>query len=95
MASTTPYGSISAPQEEHDTSTVFNLSSSSSTVRFGTREALEHRSDLDKQLSNLHKSTELLEIIKVDSNHLLSNVRFTCDLASPTSMTLFSASTTS
>ncbi|CAK9148743.1 unnamed protein product [Ilex paraguariensis] len=42
MASTTPYGSISAPQEEHDTSTAINSSSSSSTVRFGTPEALEH-----------------------------------------------------
>ncbi|CAK9150555.1 unnamed protein product [Ilex paraguariensis] len=113
--STTPYGSISAPQEEHDTSTAINSSLSSSTVRFGTPEALEHvrkltdvgamtrllreciayqraldleldtilsqRSDVDKQLSNLHKSTELLEIVKADSDHMLSNVRSTCDLA--------------
>ncbi|CAK9184216.1 unnamed protein product, partial [Ilex paraguariensis] len=42
---------------------------------------LSQRSDVDKQLSNLHKSTELLEIVKADSDHMLSNVRSTCDLA--------------
>ncbi|KAG5538177.1 hypothetical protein RHGRI_018930 [Rhododendron griersonianum] len=42
---------------------------------------LSHRSDLDKQLSNLQKSADVLEIVKADSDYMLSNVRSTCDLA--------------
>lgn len=42
---------------------------------------LSQRSDLDKQLSNLHKSAEVLDIVKADSDHMLNNVRSTCDLA--------------
>lgn len=42
---------------------------------------LSHRSDLDKQLSHLQKSSDVLEIVKSDSDHMLSNVRSTCDLA--------------
>ncbi|KAL6985511.1 Golgi transport complex subunit 4 [Sarracenia purpurea var. burkii] len=42
---------------------------------------LSQRTDLDKQLSNLQKSVEVLEIVKADSDYMLSNVRFTCGLA--------------
>ncbi|KAA8532647.1 hypothetical protein F0562_032537 [Nyssa sinensis] len=42
---------------------------------------LSQRTDLDKQLSNLQKSAEVLEIVKADSDYMLSNVRSTCDLA--------------
>uniref|UniRef100_A0A5B6ZI42 Conserved oligomeric Golgi complex subunit 4 n=1 Tax=Davidia involucrata TaxID=16924 RepID=A0A5B6ZI42_DAVIN len=106
---TTPNGWVTVPEEDHDTG------NSSSSVKFGTPEALEHvrkltdvgamtrllheciayqraldlelenilsqRTDLDKQLSNLQKSADVLEIVKVDSDYMLSNVRSTCDLA--------------
>lgn len=42
---------------------------------------LSQRSDLDKQLSNLQKSSQVLEIVKADADHVLSNVSSTCDLA--------------
>ncbi|GFY93543.1 hypothetical protein Acr_08g0019390 [Actinidia rufa] len=42
---------------------------------------LSHRTDLDKQLSHLHKSADVLQIVKADSDYILSNVRSTCDLA--------------
>ncbi|XP_073312183.1 conserved oligomeric Golgi complex subunit 4-like [Primulina huaijiensis] len=42
---------------------------------------LSQRSDLDLQLSNLHKSTDVLEIVKADSEYMLSNVSFTSALA--------------
>lgn len=42
---------------------------------------LSHRTDLDKQLSSLQKSAQVLDIVKDDSNYMLSNVRSTCDLA--------------
>lgn len=42
---------------------------------------LSHRTDLDKQLSNLQKSAQVLDIVKEDSNYMLCNVRSTCDLA--------------
>ncbi|KAK9910086.1 hypothetical protein M0R45_034061 [Rubus argutus] len=42
---------------------------------------LSQRSDLDKQLSNLQKSSQVLEIVKADADHVLSNVASTCDLA--------------
>ncbi|XP_027072273.1 conserved oligomeric Golgi complex subunit 4 [Coffea arabica] len=92
-----------------------NTVSSSSSVKFGTAEALEHvrkltdvgamtrllheciayqraldleldsllsqRPDLDRQLSALNKSADVLHIVKADSDHLLSNVRSTSHLA--------------
>lgn len=42
---------------------------------------LSQRTDLDKQLSNLQKSAQVLDIVKADSDHMLTNVRSTCDLA--------------
>ncbi|KAL6583500.1 Golgi transport complex subunit 4 [Orobanche minor] len=42
---------------------------------------LSQRSDLDRQLSNLHKSADILEIVKVDSSDMLSNVSSTSALA--------------
>ncbi|KAL6553066.1 Golgi transport complex subunit 4 [Orobanche gracilis] len=42
---------------------------------------LSQRSDLDRQLSNLHKSADILEIVKVDSSYMLSNVSSTSALA--------------
>ncbi|KAH6791559.1 conserved oligomeric Golgi complex subunit 4 [Perilla frutescens var. hirtella] len=88
---------------------------SSSSLQFGTAEALEHvrkltdvgamtrllheciayqraldlelesllsqRSDLDRQLSNLHKSSDVLEIVKGDSSYMLSNISSTSSLA--------------
>ncbi|KAF8391623.1 hypothetical protein HHK36_023929 [Tetracentron sinense] len=42
---------------------------------------LSQRTDLDKQLLNLQKSAQVLEIVKADSDHMLSNVRSTCNLA--------------
>ncbi|XP_042061332.1 conserved oligomeric Golgi complex subunit 4-like [Salvia splendens] len=88
---------------------------SSSSLQFGTAEALDHvrkltdvgamtrflheciayqrgldlelesllsqRSDLDRQLSNLHKSADVLEIVKGDSSYMLSNISSTSSLA--------------
>lgn len=88
---------------------------SSSSVKFGTAEALEHvqeltdvgamtrllheciayqrgldlqlenilslRPDLDKHLSFLQKSADVLDIVKAESDHMLSNVDSTCILA--------------
>ncbi|OVA04695.1 Exocyst complex component Sec6 [Macleaya cordata] len=42
---------------------------------------LSQRTDLEKKLINLQKSAEVLEIVKADSDHMLANVRSTCDLA--------------
>ncbi|KAM1675417.1 hypothetical protein FF1_040947 [Malus domestica] len=42
---------------------------------------LSQRSDLDKQLLALRKSSQVLDIVKADSDHVLSNVTSTCDLA--------------
>ncbi|KAI4328981.1 hypothetical protein L6164_021291 [Bauhinia variegata] len=42
---------------------------------------LSQRSDLDKQLLQLQRSSEVLDIVKSDSDHMLSNVSSTCDLA--------------
>nr|GMD36412.1 conserved oligomeric Golgi complex subunit 4 [Ipomoea batatas] len=42
---------------------------------------LSQRSDLDKQLSGLQKSAQVLDIVKADSDHLLSNVGSTSLLA--------------
>ncbi|KAJ7951380.1 Conserved oligomeric Golgi complex subunit 4 [Quillaja saponaria] len=108
----TPNGSIAAGEEDHITAT---STTSSSSIKFGTPEALEYvrtltdvgamtrllheciayqraidldldnllsqRSDLDKQLIQLQRSSEVLEIVKSDSDYMLSNVSSTCDLA--------------
>ncbi|XP_043706360.1 conserved oligomeric Golgi complex subunit 4-like [Telopea speciosissima] len=42
---------------------------------------LSQRTDLDRQLLNLQKSADVLEIVKADSDHMLANVRSTCNLA--------------
>lgn len=42
---------------------------------------LSQRSDLDKQLLSLQKSADVLEIVRADSDHMLSSIRSTCDLA--------------
>ncbi|KAD4982576.1 hypothetical protein R6Q59_002186 [Mikania micrantha] len=91
------------------------FNSSSSSVKFGTPDALEHvqsltdvgtmtrllheciayqrnldlqlenilslRPDLDKHLSFLQKSADVLDIVKAESDHMLSNVDSTCVLA--------------
>ncbi|KAK4488720.1 hypothetical protein RD792_004500 [Penstemon davidsonii] len=42
---------------------------------------LSQRTDLDRQLSNLHKSADVLDIVKADSSYMLSNVSSTSSLA--------------
>ncbi|KAK9275381.1 hypothetical protein L1049_022645 [Liquidambar formosana] len=42
---------------------------------------LSQRTDLDKQLHHLQRSADVLDIVKADSDHMLFNVRSTCDLA--------------
>lgn len=42
---------------------------------------LAQSTDLDKHLLHLQKSAEVLDIIKADSDLMLSTVRCTCDLA--------------
>ncbi|CAL9005856.1 unnamed protein product [Prunus brigantina] len=42
---------------------------------------LSQRTDLDKQLLSLHSSSQVLHIVKADSDHVLANVTSTCDLA--------------
>ncbi|CAB4299471.1 unnamed protein product [Prunus armeniaca] len=42
---------------------------------------LSQRTDLDKQLLSLHSSSQVLHIVKADSDHVLANVISTCDLA--------------
>lgn len=42
---------------------------------------LSQRSDLDKQLLGLQRSAEVLDIVKAESDHMLSNVSSTADLA--------------
>lgn len=42
---------------------------------------LTQRTELDKQLLQLQRSSEVLDIVKSDSDHMLSNVSSTCDLA--------------
>lgn len=42
---------------------------------------LSHRSDLDKQLSGLQKSAQVLDIVKADADHLFSNISSTSLLA--------------
>lgn len=42
---------------------------------------LSQRHELEKKLSGLHKSSEVLEIVKADSDQMLVSVSSTCDLA--------------
>lgn len=42
---------------------------------------LSQRSDLDKHLHSLQRSADVLEIVRADSDHMLSSIRSTCDLA--------------
>ena len=42
---------------------------------------LSQRSDLDKHLLSLQRSADVLEIVRADSDHMLSSIRSTCDLA--------------
>ncbi|KAH9305483.1 hypothetical protein KI387_009887 [Taxus chinensis] len=42
---------------------------------------LSHRHELEKKLSGLQKSSEVLEIVKADSDQMLLSVSSTCDLA--------------
>ncbi|MBA0568567.1 hypothetical protein Golob_006053, partial [Gossypium lobatum] len=42
---------------------------------------LSQRSDLDKTLNNLQRSADVLDIVKAESDHMLSNITSTCDLA--------------
>ncbi|MED6127114.1 Golgi transport complex subunit 4 [Stylosanthes scabra] len=42
---------------------------------------LSQRGDLDRHLLHLQRSSEVLDIVKSDSDHMLSNVSSTCDLA--------------
>ncbi|KAL1562188.1 Golgi transport complex subunit 4 [Salvia divinorum] len=101
------------PRSEADVDVA--TANSSSSLQFGTAEALDHvrkltdvgamtrflheciayqrgldlelesllsqRSDLDRQLSNLHKSADVLEIVKGDSSYMLSNISSTSSLA--------------
>ncbi|XP_013629346.1 PREDICTED: conserved oligomeric Golgi complex subunit 4 [Brassica oleracea var. oleracea] len=101
------------PELEPDDAAVESIDSS--TVKFGTPEALEYvrsltdvgamtrllheciayqrsldadldtllsqRTELDRSLVDLQKSAEILDIVKADADHMLGNVRSTCDLA--------------
>ncbi|XWS16604.1 hypothetical protein CRYUN_Cryun34aG0103800 [Craigia yunnanensis] len=109
--SSTPNGFVpktpEATEQHDDTST--------SSIKFGTPEALDHvrsltdvgamtrllheciayqraldvdldtllsqRTDLDKNLNNLQRSADVLDIVKAESDHMLSNITSTCDLA--------------
>nr|KJB29885.1 hypothetical protein B456_005G122300 [Gossypium raimondii] len=42
---------------------------------------LSQRTDLDKSLNNLQRSADVLDIVKAESDHMLSNVTSTCHLA--------------
>ncbi|KAF4366490.1 hypothetical protein F8388_003728 [Cannabis sativa] len=109
----TPNGSTTSLENDHHRQQQDLLSSSS--IKFGTEEALEdvrsltdvgamtrllheciayqraldleldtllsQRTDLDKQLIHLQKSAEVLDIVKGESDHMLSNVSSTADLA--------------
>ncbi|KAG4142288.1 hypothetical protein ERO13_D06G121400v2 [Gossypium hirsutum] len=46
---------------------------------------LSQRSDLDKTLNNLQRSADVLDIVKAESDHMLSNITSTCDLANQVS----------
>ncbi|XP_019090178.1 PREDICTED: pentatricopeptide repeat-containing protein At4g01400, mitochondrial-like [Camelina sativa] len=42
---------------------------------------LSQRTELDRSLVQLQRSAEILDIVKADADHMLGNVRSTCDLA--------------
>ncbi|KAF9606686.1 hypothetical protein IFM89_027730 [Coptis chinensis] len=42
---------------------------------------LSSKTDLEKKLNNLSKSAQVLELVKMDSDSMLSNVKTTCNLA--------------
>ncbi|KAE8685642.1 Conserved oligomeric Golgi complex subunit 4 [Hibiscus syriacus] len=42
---------------------------------------LSQRTDLDKSLNSLQRSADVLDIVKAEADHMLSNVTSTCDLA--------------
>ncbi|MBA0556088.1 hypothetical protein Golob_026221, partial [Gossypium lobatum] len=42
---------------------------------------LSQRTDLDKGLNNLQRSADVLDIVKAESDHMLSNITSTCHLA--------------
>ncbi|KAE8695519.1 Conserved oligomeric Golgi complex subunit 4 [Hibiscus syriacus] len=42
---------------------------------------LSQRTDLDKSLNNLQRSADVLDIVKAEADHMLSNITSTCDLA--------------
>ncbi|MBA0828237.1 hypothetical protein Goarm_012942 [Gossypium armourianum] len=42
---------------------------------------LSQRTDLDKSLNNLQRSADVLDIVKAESDHMLSNITSTCHLA--------------
>ncbi|CAL0302196.1 unnamed protein product [Lupinus luteus] len=48
---------------------------------FELDDLLSHRNDLDKHLLQLQRSSEVLNIVKSDSDFMLNNVSSTCDLA--------------
>ncbi|KAG7558000.1 Pentatricopeptide repeat [Arabidopsis suecica] len=104
---------IKMPEIEQDDAAAETVDSS--TVKFGTPEALEYvrsltdvgamtrllheciayqrsldsdldtllsqRTELDRNLVHLQRSAEILDIVKADADHMLGNVRSTCDLA--------------
>ncbi|XP_031492460.1 conserved oligomeric Golgi complex subunit 4 [Nymphaea colorata] len=42
---------------------------------------LSQRSEIERQLTGLLKSAEILEIVRADADHMLSSIQSTCDLA--------------
>ncbi|TYI39498.1 hypothetical protein ES332_A02G102700v1 [Gossypium tomentosum] len=42
---------------------------------------LSQRTDVDKSLNNLQRSADVLDIVKAESDHMLSNITSTCHLA--------------
>ncbi|KAF1891924.1 hypothetical protein Lal_00036271 [Lupinus albus] len=53
---------------------------------FELDDLLSQRNDLDKHLLQLQRSSEVLNIVKSDSDYMLNNVSSTCDLADDVSL---------
>ncbi|KAL6005788.1 Golgi transport complex subunit 4 [Asimina triloba] len=51
------------------------------SLDLGLESLLSHRTDLDRHLQSLHRSAEVLDIVRADSDHMLSSVRSTAGLA--------------
>ncbi|XP_058105024.1 conserved oligomeric Golgi complex subunit 4-like [Magnolia sinica] len=51
------------------------------SLDLGLESLLSHRTDLDRHLVSLHRSSDVLDIVRADSDHMLSSVRSTADLA--------------